>query len=175
MYRIGIDIGGMSAKFGLVEKDRVLEERVLETGADISYGKFLDDASDVVAALCENRKVEAVGISSCGLINSGQGKIVYSNNIGWEDKRIAADLLERTALLFDIPGQAMGLPRVEVVGRSELRMENHRGILAYGPEEIHISGGNLLVVVRGSGLELRAMTPEELLITGTIAAVEFMG
>ena len=77
MYRIGIDIGGMSAKFGLVEKDRVLEERVLETGADISYGKFLDDASDVVAALCENRKVEAVGISSCGLINSGQGKIVY--------------------------------------------------------------------------------------------------
>ena len=49
MYRIGIDIGGMSAKFGLVEKDRVLEERVLETGADISYGKFLDDASDVVA------------------------------------------------------------------------------------------------------------------------------
>ena len=57
MYRIGIDIGGMSAKFGLVEKDRVLEERVLETGADISYGKFLDDASDVVAALCENRKV----------------------------------------------------------------------------------------------------------------------
>ncbi len=98
MYRIGIDIGGMSAKFGLVEKDRVLEERVLETGADISYGKFLDDASDVVAALCENWKVEAVGISSCGLINSGQGKIVYSNNIGWEDKRIAADLLERTAL-----------------------------------------------------------------------------
>jgi hypothetical protein len=31
-----------------------------------------------------------------------------------------------------------------------------------------------VVVVRGSGLELRAMTPEELLITGTIVTVEFM-
>ena len=48
----------------------------------------------------------------------------------------------------------------------------HRGILAYGPEEIHISGGSLVVVVRGGGLELRAMTPEELLVTGTITALE---
>ena len=115
MYRIGIDIGGMSAKFGLVEKDRVLEERVLETGADISYGKFLDDASDVVAALCENWKVEAVGISSCGLINSGQGKIVYSNNIGWEDKRIAADLLERTALPVRVANDAKCAALAEAV------------------------------------------------------------
>ena len=31
-----------------------------------------------------------------------------------------------------------------------------------------------MVVVRGGGLELKAMTPEELLVTGTITAVEFM-
>ena len=53
-------------------------------------------------------------------------------------------------------------------------MGPHCGILAYGPEEIHISGGILVECVRGSGLELRAMTPDELLITGTITAVEFM-
>lgn len=81
-------------------------------------------------------------------------------------------LLEKAAQLFDIPGQAVGLPRVEVVGRSELRMENHRGILAYGREEIIISGGKLLVKVKGEGLELRAMTAGELLITGTILSVE---
>ena len=45
-------------------------------------------------------------------------------------------LLERTAQIFDIPGETVGLPRVEITGRHELRMENHRGILAYGPEEI---------------------------------------
>ena len=84
-------------------------------------------------------------------------------------------LLARASRMFDLPADVLaGVPRVEVVGDGELRMGPHRGILAYGREEIHISGGNLVVLVRGSELELRAMTPEELLITGTITAVEFM-
>ncbi len=84
-------------------------------------------------------------------------------------------ILLRASKLFDLPADALaGAPRVEIVGDGELRMGPHRGILAYGPEEIHISGGSMVVAVRGRGLELRAMTPEELLITGTIAAIEFM-
>ena len=84
-------------------------------------------------------------------------------------------LLLRASKLFDLPADALaGAPRVEMIGDGELRRGPHRGILAYGPEEIHISGGSLVVVVRGGGLELRAMTPEELLVTGTITAVEFM-
>ena len=80
-------------------------------------------------------------------------------------------LLERTAQIFDIPGETVGLPRVEITGRHELRMENHQGILAYGPEEIVVSGGKLLVKIRGSELELRAMTGLELLITGKISQI----
>lgn len=84
-------------------------------------------------------------------------------------------LLLRASRLFDLPADALaGAARVEIVGDGELRMGPHRGILAYGPEEIHISGGDVVVMVRGSGLELRAMNPEELLITGTIKALEFM-
>ena len=84
-------------------------------------------------------------------------------------------LLLRASRMFDLPADAVAnVPRVEILGDGELRMAPHRGILAYGPEEIHISGGSLVVLVRGSGLELRAMTPQELLITGTITAVEFM-
>ena len=84
-------------------------------------------------------------------------------------------ILLRASRLFDLPADAVAnVPRVEVVGDGELRMGPHRGILAYGSEEIHISGGSLVVVVRGGGLELKAMTPEELLVTGTITAVEFM-
>lgn len=80
--------------------------------------------------------------------------------------------LERTAQALDIPVEAAGLPRVEVTGRHEVRMENHRGILAYGREEIIVSGGKLLIKVKGEGLELKAMNGEELLITGRVAAVE---
>ncbi|HIY16821.1 MAG TPA: sporulation protein [Candidatus Intestinimonas stercorigallinarum] len=82
-------------------------------------------------------------------------------------------LLEKTAEAFDLPGDVVaGLPRVELLGDRQLRMENHRGILAYGEEEIHVSGGKLIVKVRGRGLALRAMNASELLITGEIAGVD---
>ena len=86
-----------------------------------------------------------------------------------------AGLLLRASRMFDLPADALaGEPRIELVGDGELRMAPHRGILAYGPEEIHVSGGSLVMLVRGSGLELRAMTQEELLITGKIQSVEFV-
>ena len=81
-------------------------------------------------------------------------------------------LLEQTARVFDLPADAVaGVPRVELTGDSELRMENHRGILAYGEEEIRISGGAYIVRVTGQGLQLRTMNPLALLITGRIDAV----
>ena len=89
------------------------------------------------------------------------------------DQKQRLGLLARTAQAFDLPGDVVaGLPRIELVGREELRMENHKGILAYGTEEIHISGGSYIVKVTGEALELRAMTGLELLITGRITGVQ---
>lgn len=82
-------------------------------------------------------------------------------------------LLERTAGLLDLPADALaGLPRLEIVGDQELRMENHKGILAYGSEEIHVSGGQYVVKITGTDLELRAMTGLELVVTGQIRQVQ---
>lgn len=83
-------------------------------------------------------------------------------------------LLERTSAALDLPGDLLpGLPRIELLGDRELQMENHKGILAYGSDEIHVSGGKVVVRVRGVGLELRAMDPARLVITGQLTAVEF--
>lgn len=90
-----------------------------------------------------------------------------------EKKARKEGLLEKTAEVFDLPGDVVaGLPRLELLGDRQLRMENHRGILAYGSEEIHVSGGKLIVKIRGSNLELRAMNALELLITGDITGVD---
>ena len=92
-----------------------------------------------------------------------------------EKRQRRQGLLEKTARAFDLPADAVaGLPRVELVGDTELRMENHRGILAYGTQEIHISGGAFGVKVSGEELELRTMNALELLITGRIRAVELI-
>ncbi len=89
------------------------------------------------------------------------------------ERRNRERILERTAEVFDLPGDLVaGLPRVELIGDRQLRMEHHRGILAYGTEEIHISGGRIILKVRGEGLELRSMNAGALLITGRIQGIE---
>jgi len=100
-------------------------------------------------------------------------------HIGWREvifmeKRGRRPVLrEKTAEMFDLPADVIaGVPKLEIVGDREFRMENHKGILSCSDEEIHISGGIYLVKISGQGLEVRAMTGFELLVTGKIFAVE---
>lgn len=82
-------------------------------------------------------------------------------------------LLQRTATAFALPGDVVaGLTCVHLVGREEVHLQNHRGIASYAPGEIVISGCHQLVRIRGTELVLRSMTPTDLMITGTITAVE---
>ena len=82
-------------------------------------------------------------------------------------------LREKTAQIFDLPLEVIaGVPKMEITGDSEFRMENHKGILSCSEDEIHISGGIYLVKVSGHSLEVRAMTGLEVLVTGKITGVE---
>lgn len=87
-------------------------------------------------------------------------------------KKKRDSFLERAAQALDIPVETVGTVSVELVGEHEARLTNHHGILAYGREEILVSGGRLLVRLKGENLELKVMTDQELLISGTISAVE---
>lgn len=83
-------------------------------------------------------------------------------------------ILEKAAQTLDLPPDVAGLPRIELLGDKQLRVEYHKGILAYGTQEIHISGGKLVIRVLGEGLELRSMNAAELVITGSVRMVELM-
>lgn len=92
-----------------------------------------------------------------------------------EQKGRKEGILEKTARALDLPADALvGLPNLWLSGDREVRVENHRGILAYETEEIHIGGGALIIRIRGEGLQLRVMTDMELLVTGQIFGVEFL-
>lgn len=87
-------------------------------------------------------------------------------------KRERIDFLSAAAEALELPAEVVaGAPVVEIIGRHELHIENHHGILSYAPEEISVSGGKLLVMIRGQGLEIGAMSAGALLITGTIESV----
>lgn len=82
-------------------------------------------------------------------------------------------LLEKAAQWLDIPADTVaGLPSLELIGDCELRMEQYRGVLFCGKEEIHVDGGKWVLCIVGHDLEIRAMREQELLITGRIDRLE---
>ena len=84
-------------------------------------------------------------------------------------------VLAGAAELFDLPADVVaGLPHVEVVGNREFYMENHRGILSYGGEEIAVNAEKAVVRIHGRGLELVSLTGEALRVRGTIERVEWV-
>lgn len=84
-------------------------------------------------------------------------------------------VLTHVAELFDLPADVIaGLPHLEMIGGRQLFLEQHKGLLAYSDTAIDINTGTLVVRVRGTSLQLLAMTAEELRVGGTIEAVEFL-
>ena len=82
-------------------------------------------------------------------------------------KKRGERLLALTADRFDIPGEAaLGVPRVTLTGQRQVHIENHRGLLEYGPEEIAVNTAMLTVRIRGRGMEISAMTDMELAVPG---------
>lgn len=79
------------------------------------------------------------------------------------------------AELFDLPADVVaGAPHLEMVGSRQLYVERHEGILSYSDTLIDINTAHGVLRVRGGGLNLLAMTGEELRIGGRIEAVEWV-
>ena len=64
-----------------------------------------------------------------------------------------------------------GMPVVEMVGDRRILIENHRGVVQYGTEEICVKVKFGIVRILGSRMELAKMTKEQLVITGIIKSL----
>ena len=67
-----------------------------------------------------------------------------------------------------------GLPRIELEGLDTVRVEQHRGLAAYGSELVVVRCMGAQLHIRGSGLTLEAMTAGELQLRGKILALELV-
>ncbi len=84
------------------------------------------------------------------------------------------NMFEKAAQALDLPADVLaGLPRIEITGCRQMLIENHKGILEYGDEEIDVNCGRVIVKIHGVNLELKAMNQNELMMAGTILSVEF--
>ena len=80
------------------------------------------------------------------------------------------NIFHMAAGALDLP--IPGITQLILTGTDKVHIENHRGLLGYGREEIVVSTGRGLIKVRGARLELEAMTDVELVIAGDIGGIE---
>ncbi len=88
MYSIGVDIGGMSIKIGLVDDEGVIIKKIqIKTEKD--YNQAIKDMVEVVNNILEEEKVSldeirGIGIGCPGAVDSKNGIIEYLPNLGWD-------------------------------------------------------------------------------------------
>lgn len=117
--RIGVDIGGMSIKFGLVnETYDIVGRKVIETHRETqSAGEIVERMAQAVLELLRENGLtqemcEGIGIACPGTSDPKSGVVLYSNNIEWENvpilKMLGKHLHIPMALANDADAAALG-------------------------------------------------------------------
>ncbi|MDK2820899.1 MAG: hypothetical protein PWP31_864 [Clostridia bacterium] len=91
---------------------------------------------------------------------------------GWSDK---AKRMEKVLTDFlDLPQDAvLDLPRLTLVGRNRLVLENHRGIKEYQSNLIRLKLTIGELRIKGAGMLLREIKPDAIALEGEIQSLEF--
>ena len=95
MYCIGIDIGGMSIKAGVVDKDgKIVKKGKVVTDVAAGEHKIINDIGRLVLSLADpnDRDFVGIGIGCPGAINSSTGVVDRAFNLNWHKVALAEEL-----------------------------------------------------------------------------------
>ncbi|MBI2874737.1 MAG: sporulation protein YqfC [Firmicutes bacterium] len=67
----------------------------------------------------------------------------------------------------------MDLPRISIIGDGQVKLENYRGLLEFSPDLVRIKLARGELAIKGDGLAIKSLFPEELTIEGKIAGLSF--
>lgn len=96
--KIGIDMGGMSFKMGLVDSsNQIVARHVIPTELDIPYQEMIKKTARAVRDLTDKvgvalEQCEGIGVGTPGMLDDSGRTIMYSNNFGWENVPFAEEM-----------------------------------------------------------------------------------
>lgn len=116
-YYGGIDLGGTFIKCGIVDEDgKILVSDKIPTGVERPYGEVIADMANLVKRLEKEAgiAIRGVGVGSPGMIDSENGVVRYSNNFGWRNVPLVAELKKQ----FDVPVKVTNDANAAALGES---------------------------------------------------------
>lgn len=76
---------------------------------------------------------------------------------------------------MDLPADvAMDLPRITMIGKLHIYIENHRGLLTFSDNEFRILLKHGQLMIKGDSFVIKILMPEEILLEGNIEQVLFI-
>ena len=77
--------------------------------------------------------------------------------------------------LMHLPGDALlDVSRLTWIGRNQLHIENHRGLIRFQPDRLVIATIEGSLEITGQQLELQSMSADEMFVVGVIARCSYI-
>lgn len=98
--RVGVNIGSSEIQIGIVnDQNKLLEVKKYSTNRKLTSKEIIDETSENILKLLAEKNIPleqcvGVGVGVPGTIDRRKGKVVYSNNLRWEDVNLTKILGE---------------------------------------------------------------------------------
>lgn len=90
-------------------------------------------------------------------------------------KRQMDQVKQNISEVLEIPMEIiMDLPKLTIIGKDEVTILNHKGIIEYTEEVIRINTKSGMFKIIGQGLEIKTILSEEIIIIGIIHKIEII-
>lgn len=87
---------------------------------------------------------------------------------------MAGSIREKISEALSMPPEVTGdVTKITLEANKRVFIENYRGVSEYSRESICISTGRSIIALKGTDMEIKSMTSEEIIINGLIEAVNF--
>jgi glucokinase len=103
MMKIGIDLGGTTMSVGAVgDNNEIITKQEIETICSDGADKIIERMSQLVQKVMNQvntTQISHIGIGCPGMLDRAAGRVLYSNNLGWENIEIGKKMQN----VFGIP------------------------------------------------------------------------
>ncbi|WP_303861815.1 sporulation protein YqfC [Alkalibaculum bacchi] len=91
-------------------------------------------------------------------------------------KKKIENIKENVSDALELPKEiTLNLPKVTMVGSTQIRIENHKGIIEYSESKIRVNSKIGIIVITGKNLFIRNIIKEEVLLEGKLESVQIDG
>lgn len=103
MYYIGIDVGGMSIKVGVVDAGGNIVKSSTFVTEKVPASEHIKKMAETVDELMtsggfKKEEIAGIGVGIPGAVNPRVGKVIYAPNIGWKDVDFCKQLSDLTGM-----------------------------------------------------------------------------